>query len=80
MKTKVTQRLLFAFKGGYLDLLPETSFKISHANCILNTHSTFFFDVTYSKVSRNGLTPNQVLIQYNRYDKLVRERLFWNFF
>ena len=42
MTQKVTLRLFSAFKGAYPDLLPEYKFKISHANCILNT-DTFFF-------------------------------------
>ena len=57
LKQKVTPRLFSAFKGAYPGLLPglvpEPNFKISRANYILNTPSTFF-GVMYQKVHRNG--------------------------
>ena len=41
VKQKMTLRLFSPFKGEYLCLLPETNFKISHANCISNTPIIF---------------------------------------
>ena len=42
MEQNVTLRLFSAFQGAYPGLLPETNFKSLLANCISNTHFTFF--------------------------------------
>ena len=71
---KLTVRLFSAFKGAYLPgLLTETNLKFSHTNCISN-NILLFFQCHVLKGSCKWTDNKHVrfLIQYGRYDKLVR--------